>query len=372
MSSSENNSSLKARIDKRLERLANVLLLNASFIDNPGLLNGKMGIAIFFYQYARYTSCKIFEDYAGELIDEIYEGINTRTPVDFANGLTGIGWGIEYLVKNRFVEANTDEALSEIDNVIYRSSLYQPFLLENSNDLFGYGLYYISRLEESENNEDDLNTLFRKQHLIYLIDDCERILVQKRFLDFNIPSLSIDTINSLLWFLLKMQNIRIFPAKVEKVLQSLPEYIESVLNGLEDNPGQELVLRQTKKIISVIDDKGLKNLFRDIVNRSIHIESASNIPADLLVNNFIKTTWQQLVYMNNSIIKDNSPLKNFGDFFSVIDSEEDWNLRLTKIDKDNIGLTGLAGLGLGLLRRLIQVNHAVDLDRNKSNVRFEN
>ena len=55
------------KIIDRLRRIANVLLLNASFIDNPGLLNGKMGIAIFFYHYSRYTKNKIYEDYAGEL-----------------------------------------------------------------------------------------------------------------------------------------------------------------------------------------------------------------------------------------------------------------------------------------------------------------
>ena len=106
---------LKQRIDSHLQRIANVLLLNASFIDNLGLLNGKMGIAIFFYHYARYTDNKVYSNYAGELIDEIYEEINKNTPIDFANGLTGIGWGIEYLVKNGFVEADTDVALSEMD-----------------------------------------------------------------------------------------------------------------------------------------------------------------------------------------------------------------------------------------------------------------
>jgi len=60
------------KVENRLQRIANVLLLNASFTDNLGLLNGKMGIAIFFYQYARYTGNKVYEDYAGELIDEIY------------------------------------------------------------------------------------------------------------------------------------------------------------------------------------------------------------------------------------------------------------------------------------------------------------
>lgn len=95
------------KIDDRVHRIANVLLLNASFTDNIGLLNGKMGISIFFYRYGRYTGNKIFTDYAGELIDEIYEEINTNTGLDFANGLTGIGWGIEYLVENRFIDADT-------------------------------------------------------------------------------------------------------------------------------------------------------------------------------------------------------------------------------------------------------------------------
>lgn len=116
----KNNSerSFQGKIEDRLRRIANFLLLNASFIDNLGLLNGKMGIAIFFYHYSRYTQNKIFEDYAGELIDEIYEEINVNTPVNFADGLTGIGWGIEYLVKNHFTEGDTDEVLAEIDNTM--------------------------------------------------------------------------------------------------------------------------------------------------------------------------------------------------------------------------------------------------------------
>jgi hypothetical protein len=36
----------------------------------------------------------LFRDYAGLLIDLIYEEINTNTTFDFAIGLTGIGWGL--------------------------------------------------------------------------------------------------------------------------------------------------------------------------------------------------------------------------------------------------------------------------------------
>ncbi len=107
---SNNSSDTISFIDATLKRIANILLINGSFTDNLGLLNGKMGIAIFFFHYARYCN-KVYEDYAGELVDEIYDEINTNTPVNFADGLTGIGWGIEYLVKNGFVQANIDEAL---------------------------------------------------------------------------------------------------------------------------------------------------------------------------------------------------------------------------------------------------------------------
>jgi hypothetical protein len=114
---------LKPPVDLRLHRIADVLLLNGNFIYNPGLLNGKMGIAIFLYHYAQQTGNEIYETYAGELIDEICGMISTQTPVDFANGLTGIGWGIEYLVRSGFIEDVTDEALAEIDNAVYKSKI---------------------------------------------------------------------------------------------------------------------------------------------------------------------------------------------------------------------------------------------------------
>jgi lantibiotic modifying enzyme len=128
-------SPLKVHLNKRsedhLQRIANVLLLNSSFIENLGLLNGKMGISIFFYKYGSYLDNKIYTDYAGELIDEIYEEVNTNTSIDFANGLAGIGWGIEYLAKHKYIESNTDEALEDMDNVIYRSLLSNPLLFES-------------------------------------------------------------------------------------------------------------------------------------------------------------------------------------------------------------------------------------------------
>jgi len=362
----KHNSFLKSKVDNRLQRIANVLLLNASFIDNIGLLNGKMGIAIFFFHYARFVNNKIFEDYAGELIDEIYEEINTNTLVDFANGLTGIGWGIEYLVKNRFVEADTDEALSEIDTSVYRNSLYRPFLLDNDKDLFGFGLYYLTRLREHENDDDNLNTLFKKQHLIYLTDDCERILIKKQYLDFSIQSLSLDTINSFAWFLLEMHRLGLFPMKVEKLFHSLPEYIESCLQSSDDKAGHSQILLLTENIIHCVADKELKDILKTILKKENDKVSDTDTPEDIVFKNFLKNTWQQLVYAPY-IIPDNFLQDSAGELFSIIDNEENWNRRLDKLNMNNMGLTGFAGLGLGLLFSQMKE----ELRTVKSEVRME-
>jgi hypothetical protein len=343
------------KIIDRLRRIANLLLLNASFIDNPGLLNGKMGIAIFFYHYSRYTNNKIYEDYAGELIDEIYEEINTTTPVNFENGLTGIGWGIEYLVKNKFVQADTDEALSEIDTTVYRNSLYRPFLIESGNDLFGYGLYYITRLREHGDDDNNLNTLFKKQHLIYLTDDCERILIQKKYLDFKIESLSTDTINSFLWFLLEMHQWGIFRFKVEKLFHSLPEYISNCLQGTDQISAKNQLIRLTEDIIPCVKERNLQeNLEGILKNDCGSFSGKEGLNEDeALVRNFINSTWQRIIYepCAENIAGSEYKIENV---FQIIDNEQDWNKRIGNINKNNLGLTGLTGIGLGLLFSLMQ------------------
>jgi len=62
---------MQERIDDRLRRIANFLLLNAIFIDNLGVPNSEKGSVIFVYQNAFYTENKMHIDYSGEFIDEL-------------------------------------------------------------------------------------------------------------------------------------------------------------------------------------------------------------------------------------------------------------------------------------------------------------
>jgi len=152
------------------QRIINTLLLNASFIDNLGLMHGKMGISIFFFQIARQTKNQIYEDYAGELIDEIYEEITENTPVNFENGLAGIGWEIEYSVQIGFIEADTDNVLEEFDNPIFEVlNINTPKEISLINGIIRFGASFIRNIQSQQLNVEKTATLFIKQILIKLL-----------------------------------------------------------------------------------------------------------------------------------------------------------------------------------------------------------
>jgi hypothetical protein len=338
----------KQLIDSRLQRIANVLLLNGSFTDNLGLLNGKMGIAIFFFHYARYTGNKIYEDYAGELIDEIYEEINLSTPAGFANGLTGIGWGIEYLVQNGFVEADTDEALEEIDNRIYQNMFNSPILLESEDDIFGYGLYNLARLKNREEDDENITTLNIKATIIHLIDECERIIIHNRFLEYNIKCIAIKPLLSVLYFLSEINQIDVFPYKVLKCLRYIPPFIEHAIYEGADIYDKTVLIGILDRLIHHTNNEISETLTasREVVRASIN--NNEEVP---LNNSLFAQKWYSMA-LPEELTGLTTYDPHFFKAFEVIDNEEDWNRKLNGLNKENLGLTGMAGAGWWLLNKL--------------------
>jgi len=101
-----------------LQRIADYLMKKSNQTSAIGLLNGKMGIVIFFAHYAQYTGLQHYDEFTENLLDEVYSMLGRNSPIDFQSGLCGIGWGIEYLVQNGLMEGNTDEILEDIDKKI--------------------------------------------------------------------------------------------------------------------------------------------------------------------------------------------------------------------------------------------------------------
>ncbi len=122
------------------------IILNAFNLSDLGLYRGKMGIVLYFYIYSRYMNEKIYEDYAGELLDNIFDEINIHLPFFFDDGLCGIGWGIEHLAQNNYLRIDTNEILSDLDKFIMQVNPTRIVYKSLDKGLAGLVKYILARL----------------------------------------------------------------------------------------------------------------------------------------------------------------------------------------------------------------------------------
>jgi hypothetical protein len=132
--------------DELLLRIARHLIMHASFLTDLGLYHGKMGVVLFFAHYARYTGEIMYDEFAGNLIDEIQEEIHADIPINFESGLCGIGWGVEHLLQNGFMEGDSDEVLLEIDRKIMERDLRRIADISVRTGLKGISYYIHKRV----------------------------------------------------------------------------------------------------------------------------------------------------------------------------------------------------------------------------------
>lgn len=141
---------LSVCMEDRLHCLAEILALNGGFLPKHGLARGKLGISIFLYHYARYTCNNYYDELAGSLLDDLIVEINSSAPLDFDEGLTGIGWGITYLINKGFIEGDIDDILEEVDlSISRRLNDFLPSEQINKKRESGYNFYRQARITNS-------------------------------------------------------------------------------------------------------------------------------------------------------------------------------------------------------------------------------
>lgn len=127
--------------DVSLQQIVNHLIINSSFLTDLSLYHGKTGIVLFLYNYARYTKNPIYEEFAGELLDEIFQEIHDNIGLDFENGLSGIGWGVLYLIKNQFITGDPNEILEDIDMKMMEVNLLKVRNNSLKRGIAGFSVY---------------------------------------------------------------------------------------------------------------------------------------------------------------------------------------------------------------------------------------
>ena len=75
-------------------------------------------ISFFFFYYARYSSDEQSEEYAYTLLESALSSPYLRRNVFYATGLAGIGSVLSFLEKENFLEADSDDVFSDIDDAV--------------------------------------------------------------------------------------------------------------------------------------------------------------------------------------------------------------------------------------------------------------
>lgn len=102
-------------MNTELRKIADYLLLKSPYIHDIGLFHGKMGVVVSLYAYANKYHDQLLEDFAWDLLQQIYENVHTDMPIGMEYGLAGIGYGTTLLSKLGLVECDLNSVLADVD-----------------------------------------------------------------------------------------------------------------------------------------------------------------------------------------------------------------------------------------------------------------
>lgn len=118
-----------------------------------GLFDGKMGLCIYFFHKAQLHNNSQYRSFAEKLLNDIYGSIGEITTIDFNIGISGIAWGVHYIADMRFVTGNIDNALREVDDLLFRI-IHSEWLEDKKKtrkDFLWLLFYYSDRLRTINN-----------------------------------------------------------------------------------------------------------------------------------------------------------------------------------------------------------------------------
>lgn len=130
------------------EDILNRLVLHS--LDNPnnlGLFHGQTGYMLVLAEYAQKYNNRYVEAIADVLCERIIQNAGKTRNISFANGLSGICWGIELLVQKGILDGTADECCSDVDSEIIKTDISRlnDFSLETG--LGGLWQYVWARIQ---------------------------------------------------------------------------------------------------------------------------------------------------------------------------------------------------------------------------------
>lgn len=117
------------------------LVLNTFRQKKIGLMNGFMGVLITIALYSRRYNQLYLENISDEMFDIVCQRISHSHNIDFADGLSGIAWGAEYLSQAGIMSMSGEDICGSLDEIIMERNILRisDFSLETGlNGLLHY------------------------------------------------------------------------------------------------------------------------------------------------------------------------------------------------------------------------------------------
>ncbi|WP_278351609.1 lanthionine synthetase LanC family protein [Chryseobacterium gleum] len=114
----------------------------------PGLLHELGGICLFYFYYGKVFNDPVSSEKGNILVDHILDGIKDSIKYKnyrFSTGAAGLGWLLKFLHKEDFIDFEVEDALSDLDEYIYRFAI-EEINRDNYDFLHGAigALYYFT------------------------------------------------------------------------------------------------------------------------------------------------------------------------------------------------------------------------------------
>ncbi|WP_077154364.1 hypothetical protein [Bacteroides bouchesdurhonensis] len=292
-----------------LQNIANTLSMYVYHIDNNGLVNGKMGIMLFLYCYSRYTKEEYYEDFAGELLDGMLK-ISRSLPPGFEDGLAGVGWGFDWLMKHDFVEGDSNKVLKPIDNKQLTQLAYGTV-----TSITAMLNYWTARIQEGIPESDIVKLT---ADLLEFIHRC-----------LKNGGISLYHINAILHFLWCVRGI-LQINKEAAIIQLLNPIINEAFNKFAFEAVDLFIFHQLLK----------KYNGKIILSKDAEITFCLYASVSLTINQRIKAAWQEWIYFD----KVTCPMPEDKEIMEYVDK----SLQSMQLN-DFVLNQGLAGLGLWIL-----------------------
>jgi hypothetical protein len=206
--------------------------LSQNKYDN-GLLSGKLGEAIFLYEYSIYNPQ--YYEYANQILDQVYESVYKGNIFHtYCNGLAGICIGIYYLQDRKIIEP-FDFVSKEID--CYLEEKLKECVVCNNYDFLhgaiGIGFYFIERI-----NKGNIKLIGALKQVIDYIDKnaiIENDLIKWAKINAKTASYDISLshgISSIIIFLCQLLSIKninnyVNTTKIKRLINGAVKYILS-------------------------------------------------------------------------------------------------------------------------------------------------